>query len=298
VSWGELTASTVLAVIAVAGVLWPFVRPVHSPLQQTPTPLEEQRASVIRALRQLDQDHAAGSIDDATYSALRHETERRAVSVLHELETQDGSGTQIGGHHDLTRSFSTHVTHHDRPQEAFLRRHAVPFAFAVLIVGLAGSILAAALRARSVTEPVDGAAASDAATGSIDFLETRVRQHPQDIGARLDLAQRYLAARDVRAAIAQYVSVLSLDRTNLEALARLGYLLYVGGKEEVGTRLVDRALSRNAMYPEALYYKGLILLKDAGSTARAARYLERYIRAAPYGSHREEVNRLLASMRR
>jgi hypothetical protein len=50
-------------------------------------------------------------------------------------------------------------------------------------------------------------------------------------------------------------------------------------------------------YPEALYYKGLIILKGSQPSGHAAKYLERYIQEASCGSHRDDAERLLASIR-
>jgi tetratricopeptide (TPR) repeat protein len=56
---------------------------------------------------------------------------------------------------------------------------------------------------------------------------------------------------------------------------------------------VERALEIDPSYAEALYVKGVILLNGLGRPEEAAAAFRAYLREAPFGSHREEVERLL-----
>jgi tetratricopeptide (TPR) repeat protein len=132
----------------------------------------------------------------------------------------------------------------------------------------------------------------------LSFFEQRVAEHPTDVAARLDLAQRYLEAGDARAAVAQYLMVLNLDPGNPEAQANLGFILYRAGRAEDGLRAVERALAPDPTYPEALYFKGVILLRGLGRPEEAADAFRSYLTAAPFGSHRAEVQSLLSEAER
>ncbi|HXF56150.1 MAG TPA: tetratricopeptide repeat protein [Actinomycetota bacterium] len=130
---------------------------------------------------------------------------------------------------------------------------------------LAGAVppLSGSLRPRDPEAAITGdlgPGASAEAPDPLAFFEERVRRHPLDVAARLDLAHRYLDAARVGDAIDQYLEALRLDPTNVEAHAHMGLLLYLVGRPEDGLAGVQRALSADPAYPEALYIEGVILL--------------------------------------
>lgn len=125
-----------------------------------------------------------------------------------------------------------------------------------------------------------------------------MQAHPKDVAARLDLAYPYLDVGQIPQAIDQYVAALRLDPENAEAHANLGLLLFLAGRPRVGLSQVDEALSVDPTYPEALYIKGLILLKGLGRERQAASVLEKYLQLAPFGGERDLVERLLQQVRR
>ena len=290
-NWPALIAAAVLAAVAAAGILRPFGRVGTPGLERAGSPLEDQRAGLLRALRRLDEERAAGMISEDDYVSLRRETQLRAVAVLRELEARGDSSALSQGLRELRRP--TRVDRNGGSPAR--RRRAVPVALAgLLLAGIVGSLLASAVRDRDPSRPITGGSGSSAPVGSVAFFEQRVAQHPDDLGARLDLAQRYLDAGNARASIEQYVAALQLNRHSAEALAKLGYLSYLAGRPAYGVRLADRALDVDDRYPEALYVKGLILYKALDRPDDGARLLHTYLDAAPYGSHATEVRDLLA----
>ncbi|TMK78049.1 MAG: hypothetical protein E6G47_10265 [Actinobacteria bacterium] len=75
--------SALLAGIAAAGVLRPFgARRAVLRLDPQADPMDDERAGLLRALRDLDEERARGALSDEDHRALRTDTERRAVSVL------------------------------------------------------------------------------------------------------------------------------------------------------------------------------------------------------------------------
>src|SRR5207244_10076060 len=82
---------------AAAGVLRPFGRARDESLERLADPLEDERLSLLRGLRDLDDEHTEGSLTDQDYRALRSETEERAVAVLRALEARDGAGELAAG---------------------------------------------------------------------------------------------------------------------------------------------------------------------------------------------------------
>jgi tetratricopeptide (TPR) repeat protein len=287
-SWVILLAAALLAGVAAAGVLRPFGRGRTPVLEHLADPLEDERAAVLRALRDLEEERATGSLDEGAYRALRVETERRAVAVLRALEARDGAGELAAGLKTLrTSSDGNGAVGAPRPRTRFGILATV--GVAGLVVAVVAVLLAAALRTRGQGEPITGGSTVSA----LAFFQQRVEDHPRDVAARLDLAEQYLDSGDVQGAIAQYVAALAIDRRNPEAHAELGFLIFRSGKADDALRTVQQALDVQPNYPQALYYKGVILLRGLHRPSDAAAAFRAYLSAAPYGALRDEVQDLL-----
>jgi tetratricopeptide (TPR) repeat protein len=284
-----VSALAALAVAAVAAgfVMRPFRRGNAPLLERLADPLDDDRLALLRSLRDLDEEHAAGTIAEEDYRALRRDTEVRAVAVLkalaarervsappmHELRTVAGNGDGRG-------------------RASGPRRAVVPaILVAAAVVAVSVPVLSGALRSRTPGQSITG----NDVTGqsSLSFFEQRVRRHPRDVAARLDLAARYRSQGDVQGATGQYLAALRLNPGNAEANAAVGYLLYLSGDPGAGLRYADRSLRADAAYPEGLYVRGVILARGLHRLAQARAALRAYLAAAPYGSHRAEAIRLL-----
>jgi tetratricopeptide (TPR) repeat protein len=292
-TWLVAAVSAVLAAVAVAGVLRPFRRPESRALEATTDPLEDERSGLIRSLRELDDEHATGQLSEETYLALRHETEVRAVAVLRSLEARDGLGAMGTELRSLrSRHPAGAIGNGDGAAMAVTtprgRRNTVALVIGVIVVGVVAAVLARSVQSRTSGEQITGTT-----QGGLGFFQQRVADHPNDVAARLDLAQRYLETGDPRSAIQQYVAVLELDPRNAEAHAQLGFLVYEAGRPADGLAAVQKALEVDPTYPEALYYEGVILLKGLNRPVEAATAFRAYLQAAPFGAHRDEVERLL-----
>lgn len=297
-SWVVLLAAAVLAGVAAGGVLRPFGSPRKVALERLADPLEDERAGLLRTLRELEDERARGELSDATYRTLRSETEGRAVTVLRALDAREGAG-DVGA--DLRLLRAAHSGDGVRAGAASPRRRLLLAALiGVAVLGLSLPLLARAVSNRTSGEPITGftQGSSDSATDALAMFEQRVAEHPRDLAARLDLADRYMAAGNTAAAAVQYLVALQIDPRNVEAQAKLGFLLYQGGKAEDGLRAVKRALAVDPSYPEALYYEGVILLRALGRPDEAALAFRSYLQAAPFGARRGEVQQLLQEAER
>ncbi|MFN2590782.1 MAG: c-type cytochrome biogenesis protein CcmI [Actinomycetota bacterium] len=279
-------AAAALAAVAAVGVAWPFGR--RSDGLVPVDPLEDERASLLQALRDLDRDRAFGLLSDEDHRALRAETETRAVAVLRALEGRDRSGELAADLRELRPA--TGADHRDGGPS---RRAAAVVTVAAAVVALTVPFLAGALRDRAPDQPITGGSQD-----ALSFYRERVRAHPDDIAARLDLADHLTRAGDAEGAIAQYLAALEIDPENAEARASLGFILYLAGKPEDGLAEVSHALRNAPTYPEALYFKGVILLEGLDRPADAVDAFEAYLAAAPFGARRAEVQDLLDRARR
>jgi cytochrome c-type biogenesis protein CcmI len=292
--WIVLLAAAALAAVAAAGVLWPFGRGRQPRLEGFVDPLDEERLALLRSLRELEAERSSGVLEEAEYRALRIETEARAVSVLRTIEARDGSGELTGGLREIRSTSEWNGSHSIQARP--LRMLPAVLVAAAMTAAIV-TLLASGVAERSSGEPITGADGPSEPTGdpsSIAFYEERVRVHPEDVAARLDLAQRYLDQGDADAAAQQYLAALELDPDNAEANAELGFLLHLAGRSEEGLAAVDRALAVEPSYPEALYFKGVILLRGLDRPAEAVVAFEAYLEAAPFGARRPEVRSLLS----
>lgn len=277
-TWLLLLASAVLAGVAVAGVLAPLVRSGR-PVERGPDPLEEERRRLMRSLRELEEERLGDELPATAYRELRDETESRAVAVLRAQEALDGAGAGRPGRIGPIE-----------PRDRQPGRTALTVLVGAAVLAATVPLLAGAIRDRDPGQPITG---GSLAGDPLAFFQQRVRDHPRDLAARLDLARGLMSAGDVRSAVEQYLTALQLDPRNPEARANLGFLLYQAGQPEEGLEQVEEALDVEPSYPEGLYFKGVILLRGLDRPGEAAEALRAYLEAAPFGSRRAEVERLL-----
>jgi len=296
VNWIVLLSAAVLAGVAAGGVLRPFGVPRKVVLERLADPLEDERATLLRTLRDLDEERASGDLSDAAYRALRAESETRAVAVLRAIEARDGAGELASSVRAIRAPMSGDGA---GATAASRRRKVVPAVLVAAFLGLTIPLLARAVANRSADQAITGFTQGAPGTArDVGPFEQRVAEHPRDLAARLDLADRYMQVGNTSGAVAQYLVALRIDPRNAEAQAKLGFLLYQAGKADEGLRAVNGALSVDQSYPEALYYKGVILLRGLDRPAEAAQALRSYLQAAPFGSRRSEVQQLLAEAER
>ena len=286
-----IATCALLAAVAAAGVLRPFGRRVEAPHALT-DPVEDERRCVLRALRDLERDRMTGAIEEEEYAALRTETEARAVATLLSLEVPATAvASAVAARRAQPWSGNGNGTH------SRARRIVPTVVLTVVVVVAVVSVLLSTARTRAPGQPFTGGIPGTSAASAADvlsFFEQRVRQHPNDLAARLDLAERYLQSGRIRPAIDQYLAALQIDPQNTEARATLGFVIYRAGRANEGLRIVNQALARDPSYPEALFYKGVILLRGLDRPSPAAEAFRAYLGAAPFGARRAEAQDLLA----
>lgn len=272
-------AALMLVGVAAGGILAPLRRSQRlPPLEPLPHPLEDRRLFLLRSLRDLEEARESGALQEDDYRRLHADTEARLARVLRALDVVHGpaaSGKGTGG------GTSPHR----------VRWWAAAVAAAAL-AGVAVPRLVAAVSDRPAGSVFTGDLAGAGPTGGLEFFEARVRRNPRDVAARLDLAHRYLDAGGAGESVEHYLAALELDPDNAEAHAHMGYLLYLNGRPESALAALDRALGTDPRYPEALLFKGMILLKGLNRPAPALEALRTYLEVAPPGPEREQVARL------
>jgi cytochrome c-type biogenesis protein CcmH/NrfG len=297
VTWAAIPAAAALAGVAAAGILRPFGRSGVPAFEHGSGALEDERRMLLQSLRDLEIERDSGTLAEEDYAQQRAETEARAVAVLRRLQQHEAAtirsvrsrppATVKGARADARSNGSG--PHGGR------RSRALP-AIVVVVATLAVAVpvLAGALRPRSGETPITGGTSGAAATGPFQALVQQVQQHPRDIDARLALGHAMLASGDARSALGQYLEVLKLNTTEPEATATIGYIAFLSGHSDDGLKIVDRALAKHPRFADALYYKGVILLKGLAEPGEAEKVFRDYLDAAPDGQYRTEVQQLLA----
>jgi Tetratricopeptide repeat len=279
-----------LALVAGVGVIAGFLREAPAPVEPLADPLDDRREALLRSLADLEEAHASGALDEAGYLRLREQTVGRMAHVLRAIDRRDAgpadSGTPV--------ALEDAPTGGGRTSSAEPRR-VPPWAVAVLIGGTVLAVVVASL-ARDA-EPLLQASAPRISDDPLGFFERRVKEHPDDLAARLDLAHRYLDAGMVEEALSEYAVALELDPDDAEALAHVGIILYQNGRAEEALRSVDRALSTDPRYPEGLFIRGVILLRGLDRPKDAISAFETYLDAAPFGVERQTAKDLIAEAR-
>jgi cytochrome c-type biogenesis protein CcmH/NrfG len=282
-----LLASAALAAIAAAGILRPFGRGRGPAIEPLADPLEDERDLLLTSLRELDDDRATGALADDEYRALRRDTERRAVAVLRAIDARDGTDDGMA----VLRETVSPNGHHPAKRPSSIRPRVVVVSLAV--AAAVAVLLAGAVRNRDAAQPITGDAAG---TDTLAFFQQRVQQHPHDVAARLDLAERYQDAGMTGLATLQYTEALQLDPSNAEALTGVAASLFGQGQHKQALSEVNQALAVDPTYPEALYQRGVILLRGLHHSAAAEQSFNAYLAAAPEGSHRAAVEGILAEI--
>lgn len=297
----------VCALIA-AGLVRPFLDARHGARRQ-PTISAAAPRALLRQLRDLDDDLAAGRIADDDHERVRSVLEAQAVEALRERGAANDKPD-----HPLVRNATSHST--KTSAKVRWTRRAVSVSIVVLVAagasaGLLHHVvqrgpLPAASDGASTAEPppAAGGDASAAAAASgrlsqtalaeLERAVTAVKSHPGRAAAHVELARAYAAAGQPQLAAVEYLATTKIDVDNVEANTALALVAFKAGNVRLADDMVTKALAAHPSYPEALYTRGLIRAMGLHHPAAATRDLKAYQEAAPLGSHRTTVATVLA----
>lgn len=165
----------------------------------------------------------------------------------------------------------------------------------VVFAVAAGATVARTAGTRLPGEPLTGRAPAEARPEDRRrALRDAVAARPDDPAAHLALARFDLARGRYPAALRSFDEAARLDPTNAEALAYGGWIVRLAGLVDEGLARIDRAIAADPDYPDARFFRGVILLRDRSDPAGAIPELQRYLVAAPDGPMAGGVRQLLA----
>ncbi len=306
-SGGQIVAILALAAPIALLVLWPLLRardaddaPAPSVGDDRRLELGEERATVYRALRELDFDHQAGHLADDDYQALRATYEARAAAALRALDA-------LGAPPEPARRAAP-----ERAAPPWTRSPAALALGGVLlmifgvVVGVSmgrytESVPAAPMGTPSVPamppptvglgEPAPGGATPGGGAASGRKLP------PEILQGMLQAARQSLMAGRYAEAIAAYQAVLKREPRNVDALTHLGFIVALGGHADPALETIDKALSIDPDYALAHYYRGQVLYEAKGDAAGAIKEWERFLVLVPSGPEHAQVQALIKDAR-
>ena len=207
-----------------------------------------------RSLADLDAEHAVGDLSDEDYAELKARYQT-ALDDEYGRDTAPAAGAV------------------SRPQSR--RAGAMAAVLAVLLVaGLAGGLVA-----QSSGERVAGRPSS----GSID----------EGTSDKLARAQQLVSQGKVLDAVKQYDAVLAEDPKNPVALAERGWVIRNAGLTDDGLKYIDRAIASDPDYPEAHFFRAMILWRDKNDPASAVNEFRLFLAATSSSDAAAQVQPLL-----
>lgn len=191
-----------------------------------------ERDFLLRSIDDLDAEHAAGDINLADYAALRDDYVARAAAVIRALDAH------------------TEIPSPTAPARSSVGRRVLVLGACLAVATVAGVLLANALGSRPVGAPL---------TGSL----------PTMTSDRLAEAGALIAQGKAIDAVKLYDEILKDDPKQPAALAYRGWLVRLAGLKEEGLAYADRAVAADPSYPDAHFFRGMMLWQDKGDPAGA-----------------------------
>jgi tetratricopeptide (TPR) repeat protein len=301
---GVAVALAVIGIPALVFVLWPLRARAGAPAALLPLPpdareqLEESKRAALRALRELEFEHASGHVGDADYADLRARYEAEAAQILTEL--------------DRLAPTRQAAPAPPAPEVAARRtgwRH--PAAVSIAAVALVTFGVALGVGIVRFTEPETSMASAPAGGGRGPMMEEPSAANapkgpvtPEMLQGMLGAARQSLYAGRYNEAMRAYQAVLKRDPNNVDALTHLGLMAGIAAQGQHGPEMVeraldlfDRALKLDPDYPPALLYRGQVLYEVRKDTPGAIRSWERFVAVTPPGEDRERVVKMIAEAR-
>jgi tetratricopeptide (TPR) repeat protein len=217
--------------------------------------LEQTRQFLQRSLDDLELEHDAGDIEERDYETLKSKYAARAAEVQRELDAPE---------EDVEEA----------PRRRGSRRAVAVIAVVAMLATGAGFALASSSGERVAQAP---------ATGSIDASTTD----------RLAQARQLLGEKKVVDAVKLYDQIIKTDPKNPEALAYRGWIVALAGLPDDGLSYVERAIAADPAYPDAHFFKAMILWQDKHQAAAAVPEFQLFLASNPPDDLRPQVEAAL-----
>lgn len=236
--------------------------------------LEAERDFMLRSLDDLERNRAAGDIDDETYERLHADYTAKAAAVLRAL--RDG------------------IDARPAPRRTSTRRRVGVVAALLAFATAAAVALSFALGARLPGGEVTGdSQTTSAAASRVDSLKKAAEQRPNDPQAQLAYARFLLAQQQYADALREYDATAKLDPKNAEALAYGGWIVFLANLPDQSLQRLDRAVAVDPKYPDAHFFRGMVLFRGKNQACPAVGEFQRYLAVANDSQMAPQVQQVL-----
>lgn len=286
-----------LLALVVAGAL--VTAPVWRPAPQLPSADAELEAARLRhrvaleALRDVEADRHAGTLDDAAYAGQLADAEAHAATTRAALDRLERPAPRLD--QPLASPHPGAVVTRDGGRTAALAAAGV---IGLLLVG-GWLVPAAGVANRTLTNDALAAAqaAEEARQGRIRDLTARLAQDPDDAATLSDLADAYLAGstgEDLARAASALQLLLAIEPDRADAYERI-MSAYLRAGDAANARAAHSAYAARdtADAEEVAFFDGLIARAEGDREAAVAAF-DRFLRLAPEDPRAEMVAGLRA----
>ncbi len=304
----QLVLIAAVVIPALAIVLWPLLtrRGAGAPATERPRDerrleLEEEKAALYRALKELDFDHEAGHLSDDDHAGLRDRYETRAAALITEL---DGLPRPRAAREAARPAPATAEPAAGRATR--WTRHPITVAAGAVVLLVFGVVIG--INAGRFTEPDQTMtppgsrlpvpiSPGASPLGPPPALEPGKPIPPEMLAGMLRAARQSLFAGRYSEAIAAYQAVLKRDARNVDAMTHLGLLVAIGGHADSALETFDKALQIDPKYAPAHLYRGQVLYEQKQDYAGAVKSWERFLVLVPKGDEHDRVAALVKTVR-
>jgi len=226
--------------------------------------LESERDFLLRSLDDLELERENGNIDSADYERLKDDYTARAAAVLRAL--RDGIDARPVA-----------------PPIPARRRWLIAGVLALFAV-VVGALLAGALGSR-----VPGGSA----TGNSQAVD-RVQDH-------IDKGFDKVKKNDLPGALREFGDAYKLNPRNPQAASYTGWIAFQLGQEGIieaneatakALRLLDEAIAVDSEFPDAHFFKGIVLLRGKNDRTSANAEFDKVLALVPSGPVADEARAL------
>ncbi|MGY6501308.1 MAG: tetratricopeptide repeat protein [Acidimicrobiales bacterium] len=184
--------------------------------------LEEERDFLLRSLDDLEEEYAAGDVEEDDYRALRDDYTQRAATVLRSIEQR--------------RAARAAATSRRRSPARVMAWGAGVLVFGVL-AGL-------------------GVARAAGDRGEGEFITGGIRE---SISQRMFGCEQLVSQLEIRDALECYDGILEEQPNNREAISYRAWALVLAGLPEVAWPYLDRAVMIDPDYPDVRAFRAIVL---------------------------------------
>ena len=276
--------------------------------------LHEQRDVLLKSLRDLEQERAAGEVGDDDYAVLKDDYTARAAAVLKAIEAEKSAGRRRSGSRQGSRprrppgarppagaasggraaarraagdtrpptgKAARRAARANRPVGRGQRTVAVSLIVAFAIVALGGVSVVLFSDGRTTGAPITGSVPTTSAAG----------------GTKVDQALALETDGKAVEALQLYDEILASEPDNVEALAYRGWLLKRAGLPDQALESLDRAVAVDPTFADAHFFRGMVLYQDRDDPAGAVLEFQAFLANNPPPDFVDSVGEVLAEAR-